>query len=249
MTMRYRILLAALATTTLFAADPDGAALFKMRCAACHEGPPQERMPTRKELASRTPEAVMNALFAGSMMVQAAGLTNDEGRAIARFVTGKEFAASGEAQMTGQCTAAAPAISIAAGDWNGWGFDSDNSHFQTKPELPAADVPKLKLKWAFGFPKEVMAFAQPTVVGGRLFIGSNAGVVYSLNAQTGCIYWTYKVGRGVRTAITVAKLPSGKSAAFFGDIRAHPHAVGAGSGPPLWDWKMGDRPRGRAAGT
>jgi len=78
--MRHSILLATLATTTLFAADPDGAALFKARCATCHEGPPQERMPSRKELESRTPEAVMNALFAGSMMVQAAGLTSDQGR-------------------------------------------------------------------------------------------------------------------------------------------------------------------------
>src|SRR5258708_39866462 len=108
MTMRYRILLATLATTTLFAADPDGAALFKMRCAACHEGPPQERMPTRKELASRTPEAVMNAMFAGTMMVQAAGLTNEEGRAIARFVAGKEFAAAGGGKKKGQCNGAAP---------------------------------------------------------------------------------------------------------------------------------------------
>jgi polyvinyl alcohol dehydrogenase (cytochrome) len=140
-------------------------------------------------------------------------------------------------------------MSIAPGDWNGWGFDSDNSHFQTKPELAAADVPKLKLKWAFGFPKEVMAFAQPTVVGGRLFIGSNAGVVYSLNAQTGCIYWTYKVGRGVRTAITVAKLPSGKWAAFFGDIQAHAHAVDAETGAPLWDVKLDDHPVARVTGA
>src|SRR5258706_5685313 len=183
------------------------------------------------------------------MRVQAAGLTGDEGRGIGRFVRGKEFSGSTATPMTGQCTAAAPTLALNSGDWNGWGFDSDNSHFQTKPELAAADVAKVKLKWAFGFPKEVMAFAQPTVVGGRLFIGSNAGVVYSLNASTGCIYWTYKVGRGVRTAITVAKLASGKWVAFFGDIQAHAHAVDAETGAPLWDVKLDDHPVARVTGA
>jgi mono/diheme cytochrome c family protein len=91
--MRFSLLLlSTLATTSLFAADPDGAALFKTRCATCHEGPPQPRMPTRKELESRTPENVVNSMFRGTMMMQSAGLTEEQGRMIAKYVTGKEFA-------------------------------------------------------------------------------------------------------------------------------------------------------------
>jgi hypothetical protein len=78
------------------------------------------------------------------------------------FVTGKEFAPVKPVEIVGKCTAAPPPLGIGAGDWNGWGFDSDNSHYQTKPGLSAADVPKLKLKWAFGFPKDASANAQPT---------------------------------------------------------------------------------------
>ena len=248
--MRFSILLlSTLATTSLFAADPDGAALFKTRCATCHEGPAQPRMPTRKELESRTPENVVNAMFRGNMMMQSAGLTEEQGRMIAKYVTGKEFAEVKPVEVVGKCTAAPPPLAIGAGDWNGWGFDSDNSHYQTKPELSAADVPKLKLKWAFGFPKDASANAQPTVVGGRLFVGSNAGIVYSLNASTGCLYWSFNAGSTVRTAITIGKLPSGKFAAFFGDIRANAHALDAETGTPLWKVKLEDHPIARVTGA
>ena len=72
--------------------------------------------------------------------------------------------------------------------WSGWGVDAGNSRFQPAPAagLAAADVPKLKLKWAFGFPNGTSAFAQPAVAGGRLFVGSDNGYVYALDAATGC---------------------------------------------------------------
>ena len=48
-----------------------------------------------------------------------------------------------------------------------------------------------------------MAYGQPTVAGGRLFVGSADGTVYALDADTGCLYWTFKAGAPVRTAISV----------------------------------------------
>ena len=56
-----------------------------------------------------------------------------------------------------RCATAKP-FSPGPGDWNGWGVDA-NSRFQPQPGLAAADVPKLKLKWAFGFPGETRAVA------------------------------------------------------------------------------------------
>ena len=50
--------------------------------------------------------------------------------------------------------------------------------------LSAATVPNLKLKWAFGFPGGTSAFGQPAVVAGRVFVGSDIGYVYSLDAAT-----------------------------------------------------------------
>jgi polyvinyl alcohol dehydrogenase (cytochrome) len=242
-----RFLFVSLAVSAL-AAAPDGEALYKARCSGCHDGKPQPRMPSREELTAKTPEFVYVTMAQGVMGVQAAGLSEDEQRAIARYVTGKEFSTAAP-KMSGQCTTPAPALKMTDGDWSGWGIDPGNSHFQTKPGLSAADVPKLKLKWAFGFPNDPMAFSQPAVAGGRLFVGSVAGNVYSLNASTGCIYWTYNAGAGVRTAISVGKLPNGKWAAYFGDIKATAHAVDAETGALLWKIKLDEHPAARITGA
>jgi polyvinyl alcohol dehydrogenase (cytochrome) len=67
--------------------------------------------------------------------------------------------------------------------------------------LTAAQVPQLHLKWAFGFPDATSAWAQPTVVGGRLYVGSQNGTVYSLDAASGCVAWTFVAQGGVRASI------------------------------------------------
>lgn len=241
-----RLLLIAVAAP-VFAAAPDGAALYKARCGTCHDQV-QPRMPSHEELASKTPEFIVSAMQ-GVMAVQAAGLSEEEGRAIATYITGKEFAKSAAVSNAGRCSGPAPAFKMTEGDWSGWGIDPTNSHYQTKPGLAAADIPKLKLKWAFGFEKAPMAFSQPAVAGGRVFVGSASGNVYSLDASTGCIYWTYDAGASVRTAMSVGKLPSGKWAVYFGDIRATAHAVDAQSGAELWKIKLDEHPAARITGA
>jgi polyvinyl alcohol dehydrogenase (cytochrome) len=58
--------------------------------------------------------------------------------------------------------------------WNGWGVDSSQRRFQSfdMARLAESDLPRLKLRWAFGFPGATRSVAQPTIVGGRVFIGS-----------------------------------------------------------------------------
>jgi polyvinyl alcohol dehydrogenase (cytochrome) len=234
-----------------WAAAPDGAALYKDRCGTCHDNAQSQlRMPKREEIAARTPEAVMNAMFSGAMVTQAAGLSQDEGRAIALYVTGKTFGGVTET-MAGQCTT--PPQKFApnpSADWNGWGVDPSNSRFQPHPGLAAADVPRLKLKWAFGFPGDSSAAAQPTVVGGRVFVGSNRGTVYSLDQSTGCIIWSFNAGAGVRTAMTVApSKTAGKYIVFFGDLRSSAHALDAETGTELWKTKVEDHKSSRITGA
>jgi polyvinyl alcohol dehydrogenase (cytochrome) len=101
--------------------------------------------------------------------------------------------------------------------------------------LSAADVPRLKLKWAFAFQGATRAFAQPTVVGGRVFVGSASSAVYSLNAGSGCQYWAFKPDAPVRTAITIGPgAEPGKWLAYFGDQRANAYAVDAQTGALVW---------------
>src|SRR4029077_9088667 len=131
-------------------------------------------------------------------------------------------------KMPNQCTADPPMGDIAGGPmWNGWGVDpASNARFQpaSAAGLSAAQVPDLKLKWAFGLPLAEEAHSQPTVAGGRVFVGSGAGTVYSLDAATGCVYWSFQADGIVRAAVSIAPvkgLGSTKYGAYFGDQRAN----------------------------
>ncbi len=248
--MRFVLAAYAFLLGSLWAADPDGAALYQARCSTCHDNnSAEERAPKREQIAARKPEAIMGAMFDGAMIAQASGLTLDEGRAIARFITGKELSAGSDVSM-GKCDAPAKKLSFAPGDWNGWSVEPDNSRYQAKPGLSAADVPRLKVKWAFGFPGDSRAFAQPSVVGGRVFVGSAGGKVFSLDAATGCTYWSFKADGAVRTAITIARPKTGsRYIAYFGDLRGTAYAVDASSGALIWKVNLDKHPYARITGS
>jgi len=81
-----------------------------------------------------------------------------------------------------------------ASDWNGWSPSPTNTRFQTAAAagLTLDQVRKLKLKWAFGFDGDTIVFAQPSVIGNNLFVGSASGKVHALDARTGCTHWTFQ---------------------------------------------------------
>ncbi len=161
--------------------------------------------------------------------------------------------AAAAADETGHCTGSAKAFAPGAGDWNGWGAEASNARYQAQPGLAAGDVPKLKLKWAFGFAGDMRAVGQPAVVGGRVFVGSYSGNVYSLDAATGCIYWSYDAGAIVRTGINVAHINIDRAGSqwvvYFGDGKGFAHAVDAQTGKGLWKVQMDPHPLARITGT
>ncbi len=141
--------------------------------------------------------------------------------------------------MPNQCAANPPLHASPASDWNGWGNGLANTRFQATAAagLSAATVPNLKLKWAFGFPGRHLGFAQPAIVGGRVYVGTDIGYVYSLDAASGCVYWSYRPDAGVRTAMTIGPITThGKhrDAVFFGDLKANAYAIDAQTGAAIW---------------
>ena len=89
--------------------------------------------------------------------------------------------------------------------WPRWGVDFENTRFQSAAAagMTTADIPKLKLKWAFGLGQTNAARAQPSVAGGRLFIGSESGTVYSLDVRTACIDWAFQADGSVTAAPSI----------------------------------------------
>jgi polyvinyl alcohol dehydrogenase (cytochrome) len=232
-------------------ADSASAQIYQQKCASCHENP-VDRIPPRFLIARRSAEDVIQTLTTGVMKQQAAGLTADQIRALAIFLTGKQPGSAGPVNLDGNpCKDSGGPINIKGPQWNGWGRDLDNSRYQPRPGFKSEDVPRLKVKWAFAHPGP-MATGQPTIIGDRLYLTTELGMIYCLNAQTGCTYWTMNAGAAVRAAISIGSLPSASKARFavyFGDEKSTVQAVDAATGKLLWKTKVEEHLLSRITGS
>ena len=236
---------------------PDGAAVFQKACASCHLQPAAgSRAPGRDVLGTIAPEAILTALTTGNMFRQGSELTDAERRAVAGFLAGRAVGTAAAAPLVGNCTAKPAALRASDLDagWNGWGAGTANTRYRNAAlgGITAADVPKLKLKWAVGFAGVNSARAQPAVAGGRVFVGSESGDVLALNARTGCTYWRYHAKAGIRSAVSVGPYKrAGQSgyAVYFADGSATAYAVDADSGRELWSRKLDEHTYATATGS
>ena len=185
-----------------------GISAFERECSKCHGNPAVDRAPSPAAIRAMPPERIYAAITNGTMQTQAANLNDEQKRRLAEYMGGRplgsaELADAGK--MPNQCAPEAMPDPAKGPAWNGWGGDIHNTRFQDAKSagLTVAQIPNLKLKWAFGFPLGVSAFGQPSVAAGRVFVGSDIGYVYSLDAKTGCVYWSYQAKAAVRTAIVI----------------------------------------------
>jgi polyvinyl alcohol dehydrogenase (cytochrome) len=249
------------------AAAPKGEEVFQRACAGCHTNtpPPARKLgeppPDPSALAPRavppdrlklfTPEAILNALTNGKMQAQAASLSPAERRAVSEFASGQTFSASAAAKKNSLCKSVRPMTEIDHGPrWLGWGNGVENVRYQPQEQgkLTAADLPKLELKWAFGYANIGSARAAPTVVGNRLFAASENAEVHALDPKTGCTYWTYKADFGVRVALSVGHYRGG-TAVYFADTRANAYALDANTGKLIWKTKVDQHPMAGVTGA
>ena len=254
-TLRWSIVATVFFATTLPAAADDGPTMYKQLCASCHDTG-AARAPTRDVLQAMTPERVLTAMESGPMLSMASGRTGVERRAIAEFVTGKKFSEAFSTKPSPQamCRAVAGEFAnpLTGPAWNGWGANTQNTRYQDgkMAGLAAGDVPKLKLKWAFGFPGELSADGQPSIAGGRVFVGTQSGTVYALSAATGCVHWSFTADAAVRAAITIARLESAnRYVAFIGDRAANIYALDANTGALIWRSHVDDHPFARVTAS
>ncbi len=156
-----------------------------------------------------SPEAVYSA-FSKPSHAQIFGLSDDDKKVLAAYLGGRKLGVTeiaDAAKMPNRCASNSPMGELASqSSWNGWGPDATNARFQSSSaaELTLSRVPSLKLKWAFGLPLADEAHSQPTIVGGRVFVGSDAGTVYSLDAATGCVYWSFRYPDGAMRVLPLA---------------------------------------------
>ena len=130
------------------------------------------RAPTKELLAARAPEEVYDALTIG----------RDEAHGRRACPTPSSMAWSASSPASRRCPtrrrSPTPNLCKTNGplqpngpQWNGWGRDLANSRYQPKPGFTAAEIPRLKVKWAFAYPGTKNS--QPLVFGDRVFVASH----------------------------------------------------------------------------
>jgi polyvinyl alcohol dehydrogenase (cytochrome) len=230
------------------AAEPDGAAIYAKRCAGCHNQA-VARIPPRSALEKLSPSHILKVLDFGAMMAIAYPVTRDEREAVAKFLgkgaddpppPASAFCAPGRRIMVGPVRES----------WEGWSPSPENTRFQSpdRAGLNSVDVPRLKLKWAYGFSGDVTAFGAPTVLNGTIFIGSAGGVVQALDAKSGCIHWLYQANGPVRSAMGVSHDSDGITL-VFSDQNGWVHALDAGTGKPRWKKRVEEHEGTRLTGS
>jgi polyvinyl alcohol dehydrogenase (cytochrome) len=223
-----------------------GEATFKTRCAVCHDAG-LEQAPGTNVLIGLPHSYIVNALTNGPMKPMAAGLSADDIASIATYLTERKKKSKGvslpapdvDANM---CSKPGPEFKIAATDWNGFSPTPDNARFQKNTQINASNVANLKPKWVFAYPGGGVLGA-PSSVGGRVFIGTRIGIVFALDAETGCTYWHSKPGGSVKTPIVVGEIKSAtvgartQFIAYYGSSQGVVYAVDAETGNQLWKVK------------
>ena len=169
-----------------------GIATFQQHCMGCHGNPNVQRAPSPDTIRQMSPERIYEALTTGVMKPQGDCLTDDQKKMLATFLSGRPLGSLNRKATRRTCPTTARRIlrsPIHPPGPNGTAGARilANTRFQTAEGagLTASEVPELKLKWAFGYPTGLSAFGQPSIVSGRVFVGTDIGYVYSLDAETG----------------------------------------------------------------
>jgi polyvinyl alcohol dehydrogenase (cytochrome) len=239
-------------------AQADGADLYARACAQCHETSAAEmRAPKREVMRAMSPEAILRALESGTMKRFAHDLSAADRAALAVHIAGRPFSQQAAAVTSApevNCPDSARDLvrPMETPAWNGWGADISNTRFQPAEAagVSAVTVGRLRLKWAFGFERVAAVNAQPSIVGGRVFVGGGDRKVYALDAKSGCTHWAFATDGVVRTAISVGpRHGSAGFAVYFGDVAAHAYALDAATGALLWKVKVEQHRAARVTGT
>src|SRR5215469_14848027 len=125
--MRYVCLLISMLPAGL--AAQDGGAIYKERCASCHDAP-QPRVPALAAIKAMSGEAAYLALTSGAMKSRAEGLSTAQIFALIGYIAptgGAKPAASLEPTCKG---GAAFRYDPGSPQWNGWSTSPANSRFQ-----------------------------------------------------------------------------------------------------------------------
>lgn len=208
-----------------------GEKLFDKHCSSCHDNPAMHA-PSREALSGFSKETVMVALEFGKMQPMAAHLSKTERGLISIYLAGSAPADEWIAEYGCSDAASGDDTEYVAN----WGLGDHNRRFMTGEQagINRDNVGSLELAWSLAFPKVTDMRSQPAIIGDTLYFGDKTGKLYAIDRHKGCIRAHTEVLSGIRSAITVATLNSGKQLLIFADSMASIYALDPQSLDTVW---------------
>jgi len=222
-------------------ADDPGASLFSEQCAECHTAMGDDRTPGVTLLRELTPRAIVAALEDGVMRDEGSELTAPQRIQLGEYLSGREYTESVLPESAFCSDAGWARLDHSDVRSMGFGGDLEGSGFQSAAQagLVADDVSDLELRWAFAFPDAGQLRTKPTVIGDAVLVGGPFGEVFALDAESGCVRWSFEADAAIRGAVLAGEDTEGRSVAYFVDFRTNAYALDVSDGSLLWRERVG----------
>ena len=230
--------------------DPEtkavGGALYARHCAACHDGN-MVRAPQRYVLENVSPSTLLSAMIDGPMREVAADLSLEQKTAVAEYIAERRITETNTADAGIACEGAATEFDLSKTPvFQHWGLNAGASHFMlpSVASVTGENIASLTLDWAFAYPDATRARSQPAFGADALFVGSQSGLVYAFDIETGCTRWQFQASSEVRNGLTLEPWDTADESVdpllFFGDLTGNQYAVSALTGELRWKKRIED---------
>lgn len=220
-----------------------GQPIYRAYCAACHDKPEETKSPAKSTLEGMSFQSIAFALTDGKMKVQGAGLDDEQRGQLIEYLTGSNKRTAETWSRAMMCEGARKVVDLKAPVTVAtFGFDERNTRTLTAAQtgLTKAQLGKLELAWAIGFPGVTMIRAQGAVVGNTLFLPvAETGAMYAFDLSDQakpCVKWVYNTPNGapLRSSPGYGVIADGRAVLAFSGLDATVHVVEAQTGKPLW---------------
>ena len=237
------------------AAHP-GEAVYKQACAACHDNPEGTRAPAKDTLKQMGLQFISYALTQGKMKDIGATLTADQRGQVINYLIGAKTAPNAWTSAM-MCDAARLPVDLAGGATiTNFGFDQHNTRSLTAAQagLTKAQIAKLELAWAVGFPDATGMRSQGAVVGKNVFVPvADVAAMYAFDISVPdkpCLQWVYETPGGAPLRSSPAYgVVDGVPLLVFSGMDTTVHAVDARTGKAVWTKTVGTYSFSTTTGT
>lgn len=223
-----------------------GRAVYRARCAYCHEAEGSDA-PATASIRRLSKANIKYTVELGYMRQYAKGIPKDQ---LAQLVDWLPQSQAGEGDWTTKaaCPTNKRAVNLKGAPRTavGFGLGLDNTRQMTAKEtgLTKADMKKLELAYVVAFPQTATMRSQPVIVGDTLFMAAtDSGHIYALDVASGCLKWAYASDLTLRSSLTFAEATAKTGEMIIaGDAAGRVHAVDAKTGREVWvkDIKLSD---------